>query len=161
MICAEDSVDVFQRLLPDVERDCVLRDVAQALNTFYREHQVEGVDDDSLIVVAGKFGEGRKRQFDIGFYRSFGAFGNLGQFGVLLRFRINLRCLFLGTAIDVCDSKIDAVDFFARIPRARWFRRYAEILPVCCRIQWQGEEEMAESFCDIMPKLAEALGPDL
>ncbi|MDP6719180.1 MAG: hypothetical protein QGF59_11050 [Pirellulaceae bacterium] len=160
LIAPEDSVDQIQRRLPNDGRRFLLRDALDALQDFYTNFRFVDCDDDDdfIVAVAGRFGEAPERRVEIALYRSCGLTARLE---ILLRYPISLRCLFLKNVIELCDSPPDADQFFDTLRSLRWFRRYASTSPIHCSVRWQGEDEMAEMFCEIVPKLMDALGPHL
>jgi hypothetical protein len=160
LISPEESVNEIQRRLPNDGRRFRLRDAVDSLHDFYVNVRYHGCndDDDSLVAVAGKFGDHTDRRFDIGLYRSFGL---TTQLEILLRYPINLRCLFLKQVTELCESPNDAERFFATLRSSRWYRRFASISAHDCIVRLRGEDEMGEMFCNVIPKLMDALGPHL
>ena len=155
---AAESVSEIQKRLPNDGRLFRLRDAVDSLHNFYVNVRSHDCDDDSLVAVAGKFGDRTDRRFDIGLYRSFGL---TTQLEILLRYPINLRCLFLKQVIELCESPNDAERFFATLRSSRWYRRFASIAPNDCIVRLRGEDQMVEMFCNIMPTLIDAIGPHL
>ena len=131
-----------------------------ALQDFYANVRFNGCDDDddSIVAVAGRFGDAHERRVEIGLYRSFGLTARLE---ILLRYPISLRCLLLRNVIELCESRADADRFFGTVRALRWFRRYSLVLPMHCWVRWQGEDEMADMFCEVVPTLMDAIGPHL
>ncbi len=151
-----DSPSAIRSRLPNGGERFLAHEAALAMEDFYRTERLEGYDDDSLVVVANKFGKGADRRFEIGFFRSFDM---KTQLEVVLSYPTNLRSLFLRSFLEICDSLADAERLFRDVRQSRWFRRYATVPPIRCSIRWCDEDEMAQKFGTILPMLMEAMGP--
>lgn len=160
LISPEQSIAQVQKRLPNNGRHFLLCDALEAMQDFYGNVRVSHCDDDgdTVVAVAGKFGDPADRRVEIGLYRSFGLMRRLE---ISLRYPVSLRCLFLKTAIELCESPEDANRYFHTLRSVRWFRRYASTPPTDCVVRWRGEEEMAEMYREIVPKILDALGPTL
>jgi hypothetical protein len=149
-----DSPDAIRSLLPNYGERFLVRDAANAMEKFYRTERLSGYDDDSIVVVAGRFGEHRQRRFEIAFFRSFDL---TTQLEVSLRFPIGPRCMFLRRFLQFCESLADVDRLFNDVRSSRWFRRFASVPPQVCSIHWRGADEMGQLFSKAM----EAIGPHL
>jgi hypothetical protein len=150
----EDAIVAIRDRLPNCGEHFLLCDLVNSFEESYSRDRYEIANDDSLVVVAGKFGENENRQFEVAFTRSFDLTTRLE---VSLGFPIGLKCLFLRTASDICESISDSGRFFANIRLARWYRRYKTTTPTSCLIRWRDEAEMARLFVEVVPKLASAM----
>jgi hypothetical protein len=151
----EEVVEALRRRLPNGGTRFDLADAIEAFEASYCEGRLNGDEDDTLIVVVGKFGKRSEARFEIAIYRSFGLFR---QLGVSLKYPVQFRHHFLKTSSDFCESFADAELFFSQLRSHSWFRRYAHTPATDCSIRWRGEDEMIEMFANILPKMAEALG---
>ncbi len=153
-----DSPNAIRSRLPN-GGDCFLvRDAASAMEDFYRTERLDGYDDGTVVVLAGKYGQRSSRCFEIGFFHSFSL---MTQLGVSFRFPVSLRCLLLRPFMDRCDSLADADRLFSNIRSSRWFRRYASLPAAECSVRWTGENEMADMLGEMPPRMTKAMGPHL
>lgn len=159
-ILPEQMADHIQRRLPHQGRRFLLRDALEAMEDFYINVRVDGDDDDddTLIAVAGRYGDGPDRHLQFGLFRSVGFFT---QLEVSLRYPLDSGGGALPDILETCDAPQDSARFFGFLRESPWFGRFALQAPVDCAVHWRGEEEMAEMFCAIAPVLIDELGPDL
>jgi hypothetical protein len=150
----EDSIIALRNRLPSNGEAFLLRELVDGLEESYLADQLLECEDDSLIVVAGKYGENVHRRFEISFFRSFDL---STQLQIALHFRPSMKCWFLQTASDICESTADCGRFFSSVRAARWYRRFATAIPTLCFIRWRDETEMSELFCEVVPKLLAAM----
>jgi hypothetical protein len=159
MNSATDAIDAIRSRLPNAGDGFVVRDAARAMEDFYRMERLEGCDDDSLVVVAGKYGEGPSRHVEIALFRSLGLFGP--RLEVSLWLPLGLRSLFLRTYCECCGSVADLNAFFSSFRSSRWFRRYATVPATRCVIRLIGEDEVEKMNNEIIPGLLEHMAPFL
>lgn len=152
-----NSVDAIRNRLPNEGYRFSLLELVDAMEVFYSSDRLNGCEEDSLLVVAGKYGKNPDRRFEIAFFRSFDL---SEQLEVSIRYPVSLRSLFLATASDICESLSDTSRFFSAIRAAAWYRRFKSAVPNTCSIRWRDESEMADLFCEVAPKLIAAMGPD-
>jgi hypothetical protein len=157
MIQTYETIEAVQRRLTHGKGYFTLQDAVDALQTSYWEDRVCEDEDDTLIIVAGKFGKRHQARFEVALYRCFGLFR---QLEISLKYPVRLRHVFFKTAIGYCDSLVDADAFFNQVRSFSWFRRYAQRSPVECSVLWRGEAEMSEIFTDLLPKMVKAIGSD-
>ncbi len=131
-----DSPDAFRSRLPNGGDQFLARDAVIAMEDFYRTERLDGFDDISLIIVAGRFGKGADRHFEILFTHTFDLLTSLE---IKLTYPTNLRCLFLRRYLDHCQSVADSERLFRNVQMSPWFRRYASIPATCSSIAWRDE----------------------
>ncbi|MCA9187481.1 MAG: hypothetical protein KDA99_17760 [Planctomycetales bacterium] len=154
----KESVNEIRLRLPNDGRSFELRDAVDSLHDFYVNVRYNDCDDDSIVAVAGRFGERPNRRFDIGLYRLFGL---TTRMEICLQYPITLRCLLLKQAIGHCESPNDAEQFFSAVRASRWYRRFASLSANACIVRTLGKDEMGEMFRSVMPKLIDVLGAQL
>src|SRR4029078_9930395 len=143
---AANSVEAIHRRLPKAGGKFSLRELVEAFESFYTSDRLVSCEDDSLVVVSGKYGERPQRRFEIALFRTF----NLTtQVEVSLRYSLSLRYLFFATASDYCESQIDASRVFEAIRSANWYYFFETTMPEACSVRWRDESQMAEMFCDV------------
>ncbi|MBA3573195.1 MAG: hypothetical protein H0W34_14765 [Pyrinomonadaceae bacterium] len=147
----EKAIKAVLRRLPHGKVRFTLQDAFDALEASYREDRFYEEEDDTVIVVAGKFGKRYQARFEVAMYRSFGLFK---QLEISLKYPAHLRHLFFKTVLAYCGSLADAEAFFSPVRSSSWFRRYAQRCPTECSIRWRDEDEMSEMFADLLPKMA-------
>ena len=90
-----------------------------------------------------------------------GADGVPTQCELSLKFPVRLRCFVFRPLFVECENVSESDKYFAKFRSSTMYRWYANTPPVNCLMKWHGEDEFFKAATEILPKLAEALGPDL
>lgn len=155
---SEKVVEALRDRLPGGTAGICLRDAVAAMERFCLEnpfHDEAPMEDSELglAIVATKC----DGLVEIGIYRSWGLFYRLE---LLLRYRSGWRSLFLGRFADVCGEGADPMPVFNAFRSSGCYRRYRNRPAESCSVTWQGPDEMVSQYKEIIPALAEAMGPE-